>query len=114
MAEDDLARLSPYWRAQLAAAPRLSVWPPMLAPYHAQLVSGLAALEASEWLPSQEIRRGQLAQAGALLRHAAQHSPHHRRALAAAGVDPAGPLTEEAWLRVPVLRRQDVQRARTS
>jgi phenylacetate-CoA ligase len=111
---EDLARLSPYWRDALAGAPRLSVWPPVLTPYHSQLVAGLVHLEASQWLPPDQLRRGQLAQAGSLVRHAAQHSPWFGRALAEAGVDPALPLTEAAWRRIPILHRRDVQRAGAS
>lgn len=111
MDADDVARLSPYWREHLAAAPRLSVWPPLLSAQHAQLVSGLLHLEASQWLPAGELRRHQLSQAEALLRYAEHHCPHYHEAFAAAGFDPRRPLTDDAWLRVPILTRRDIQTA---
>jgi phenylacetate-CoA ligase len=108
---DDLSRLPSYWRDRLAGAMQPSGGPPGLVAYRAQIIAGLRRMEASQWLPAEELRRRQLGQAEAVVRYAAEHSPYYRRAFAEAGVDAPAPLTEEAWRRVPLLRRRDVQSA---
>jgi phenylacetate-CoA ligase len=66
-------------------------------------------LEASQWWPREEIAQRQLHQIGALLRHAAAGSPFWRERLRDARVDPREPLTEDAFVRIPVLTRSQVQ-----
>lgn len=106
----EISRLPPYWRARMASAPHLAAWPPLLASHHAEIVSALAHIEATQWLPAEEIRRGQLAAARALLRFAAQRSPLYRARLRGVGLDLRGPLTEDAFRRIPLLTRRDLQR----
>lgn len=66
-------------------------------------------LEASQWWPPAVIAQKQLGQIGALLQHAAARSPFWRERLRDAGVDPHEPLTEDAFARIPVLTRSQVQ-----
>ena len=109
MPAEEISRLPPYWRSRMASAPHLSVWPPLLAPHHAQIVSGLAHLESTQWLPPEELRRAALLQAQSVLRFAARGSRHYRATLA--GIDLARPLTEDTWRKIPLLSRRDLQRS---
>lgn len=70
-----------------------------------------AQLEHSERLPRPQLRAMQLRRLEQLLRHAAQALPFWRERLGAAGCDPALPLTEDAFMRLPLLTRADIQHA---
>jgi phenylacetate-CoA ligase len=75
----------------------------------------LAALarefEESQWLTAAEIEAKQHRQLVALATHAAAHSPHFARRLAAAGLAPRDLATPEGLRRLPVLRRREIQQA---
>lgn len=84
-------------------------WPGILPPKASQLQGLLWQLQQSEWLPPEEIRRNQYAQASRLASHAAATVPFYRERLAAAGIPLGRPLTPEQWRAIPLLRREDIQ-----
>jgi phenylacetate-CoA ligase len=110
MDADDLSGLTPYWRARFSPAPGEGA-PPGLAAHRARILSGLIQIEATQWLPAEEIRRRQLLRVGTLMRLVGEHSAYYARVFAEAGLDLEAPLTETSFCRVPVLRRRDVQTA---
>jgi phenylacetate-CoA ligase len=67
-------------------------------------------LAESERWSAEELRGQQFRQLGLLLDHAFDHCPFYRDRLEAAGWRPGLTLDDEIWSRIPVLRRQDVQR----
>ncbi|MCA9114040.1 MAG: phenylacetate--CoA ligase family protein, partial [Planctomycetaceae bacterium] len=71
----------------------------------------LAQFQQVERLPREQQLAHQLQAADFLLQHVWQQSAFHRGRLSAAGWEPGVPLTPEAWHRLPVLTRQDVQTA---
>ncbi len=76
----------------------------------AELLALQRQFDASQWWPPERMQEAQFRQLAVLLNHAAAHVPFHANRLRAAGIDPRHPLTAEAWSRLPVLTRQDVQR----
>ncbi len=48
-----------------------------------------------------------------LIRHAGRNLPFYEERLRQSGVDPEAELTDEAWQRLPVLTRRDIQTHRT-
>jgi phenylacetate-CoA ligase len=73
-----------------------------------------AQLERSERLPGTELEAMQWRRLEQVLRHAWQSLPFWRERLAAAGYDAAAPLSHEAFARLPLLTRADVQQAGTA
>ncbi len=73
-----------------------------------------AQLEHSERLPREQLRAMQFGRLEQVLRHAWQALPFCRERLDAAGYDPARPLTEDLFGRLPLLTRADVQHAGTA
>jgi phenylacetate-CoA ligase len=67
--------------------------------------------EQSQWFTPERLLEIQMQQLGELLRHARQHVPSYRERIKCAEIDPAVPLNLEAFRRLPVLRRADVQAA---
>ncbi|HEY8015184.1 MAG TPA: hypothetical protein VIE35_05110 [Dongiaceae bacterium] len=86
-------------------------WPPIVAGPLASLVALARQLEESQWLPAAEIEARQHRQLVVLATHAAAHSPHFARRLAAAGLAPRDLATLEGLRRLPVLRRREIQLA---
>ncbi len=70
-----------------------------------------AQLEHSERLPRAQLREMQWRRLDQVLRHAWQSLPYWRERLGDAGYDPARPITEEVFARLPLLARADVQGA---
>jgi len=77
----------------------------------AELMALNRQFDRSQFWPPEEMRAAQFRQLGHLLAHAAATVPFYAARLRAAGIDPAQPLTEAAWRRLPPLTRQDVQAA---
>ena len=90
---------------------RSIVWPSLPAAGSAQIVALLHQLNQSQWWPAEVMRDRQLRQAGALVSHAQNTVPFYHERLARAGLVPGRPLTREAWARIPLLRRSDIQEA---
>ncbi|MGD9536293.1 MAG: hypothetical protein AB7P52_00160 [Alphaproteobacteria bacterium] len=66
-------------------------------------------LEQSQWWSPERLRKHQFHQLAHLLRHAAAKVPYYRSLFARIGFDAAAPLSEEAWLKLPILDRRTVQ-----
>lgn len=77
----------------------------------ARLAALMKQLEATQWLPADEIGARQRGHLRTLARHAEAHSPHFRRRLQAAGLAPDDLATPDGLRRLPVLRRREVQKA---
>jgi phenylacetate-CoA ligase len=82
-------------------------WPAVPDAKSAQLLALLWQFERAQWCPAEELRATQFRQLTLLLRHAAETVPFYRDRLA--GIDLQQPLTAEAWSRLPVLVRTEVQ-----
>lgn len=81
-------------------------------PHHQvkSMMRGLQArLEESQWWPPEDMRRQQFLLLSTLLDHAAATVPFYGERLHHAGYRVGTPLTEEAWARIPLLTRRDVQ-----
>ena len=86
-------------------------WPPIVTGPLATLVALAREFEESQWLTAAEIEAKQHRQLVVLATHAAAHSPHFARRLAAAGLAPSDLATPEGLRRLPVLRRREIQQA---
>jgi len=69
----------------------------------------LYQLDQSQWWGPEQLRACQYRQLQRLLQHAYRTVPLYRQRLERANVDPAHPLDDEQWSRLPVLTRQDLQ-----
>jgi len=86
------------------------VWPAPAGGTQAVMLAALQQLEQSQYLAPDELEARQRLQLSLLLAHAAK-LPFYRERLHAAGIDPAKPLGEEHWERLPILSREEVQAA---
>ena len=77
------------------------------------MLAVLQQLEYSQWWPEQALTTFQMHQLHALLSHAAATVPFYRDRLTQAGFDPSSALTPELWRDIPILSRDEVQRAGT-
>jgi phenylacetate-CoA ligase len=87
------------------------VWPPVSTGTAATLAVLLDAFDSSQWLDPAAIRELQFRQLRALAEYCVRHSPYFARRLDAAGLTPAALATPEGLLRLPPLRRRDLQDA---
>jgi len=83
-------------------------WPPVPSPGAAQALAMLRALDATQWLPAQELALLQLRQLDALLRHAWATVPYYEAAWSGM-YEPAAALDPAALARLPVLSRRALQ-----
>ncbi|MGB8273868.1 MAG: AMP-binding protein [Alphaproteobacteria bacterium] len=88
-----------------------NLWPGVAAGRGAALLAMQFQLEQSQWWPPEIIKRQQYRQLAQVLRHAGATVPYYQRRFSEAGIDPARPLDDEAWARIPLLTRKDVQEA---
>jgi phenylacetate-CoA ligase len=99
----------------MTATPRSSVrdltWPALVTGEGATLLATAFQLEQSQWWSSQDLQAHQHRQLASLLRHARETVPFYRRRFEEAGIDGDGPLTEQAWSRIPLLTREDIRAA---
>lgn len=100
---------APGWGGSLRGSIPGVVWPAFQEGNTAMTLAVQYELEASQWWPSPVIARRQLDQIAALLQHAAARSAFWRARLRDAGVDLREPLTEDAFARIPILTRTEVQ-----
>jgi phenylacetate-CoA ligase len=66
-------------------------------------------LERSEWWPAERLRAQQFRQLALLLEHAARESAFYRSRFRGAGIRPGRPLDADAWTRLPLLARRELQ-----
>ncbi len=99
------------------APPRLKssipgiAWPAVPGPAASMRLALLQQLEQSQWWSAEALRAQQDRQLSLLLRHAAATVPFYRERLAGIGPRPGQPLAPDAWNRIPLLRREDIQQA---
>ncbi len=86
-------------------------WPPILTGRPATLMALQHHLSKSQWWSADRLRDEQLLQLTTLVDFATRNIPYYAARLLAAGIEPGTPLTWEAWSRLPVLSRSDVQSA---
>ena len=84
-------------------------WPAVPEPYAARLLSVLHQLEKSQWWQADRLQDFQLEQLQVLLDHAYRTIPFHRERLARTGYLPGEPLTWDAWQRIPMIGKSDIQ-----
>lgn len=85
-------------------------WPAAVSGRGMASLSILYQLERTQWWPAERLRDGQQAQLRRLLDHAGRHVPFYRRRLGKVA-DADGDAFWQAWRELPLLTRQDVQRA---
>jgi phenylacetate-CoA ligase len=86
------------------------VWPAAVSPRGMAALSLLFQLEQTQWWPAERLRDRQQAQLKRLVRHASAHVPSYRGRLEMlADVD--GEPFWDAWRKLPILTRQQVQDA---
>jgi len=98
-----------------APVPKSSVagltWPAMPGGAATNLLALMYQLEQSQWWPPESLLEHQFRQLGAVVRHAFETAPFHRQRFEAAGLHPDRALTAEAWRRLPILTRKEVQQS---
>ena len=93
------------------SAHRTIVWPALPSPMAAARLAILQQLEKNQWDAPETIRARQFHQLNRLLDHARATVPFYAGRLPAAGLDGGAAVTPEAWLRMPLLTRGDIQKA---
>jgi phenylacetate-CoA ligase len=88
-----------------------AVFPAVPAKAAATMLAVLHQFRVTERLPPAELQALQFRQLGELLAHASRTVPYYEPILRVAGFRPGEPLTAEAWARLPVLTRVQVQEA---
>lgn len=68
-------------------------------------------LEHSQWWKPEEIKAKQLRQVGQLVTHAYHTVPFYKQRLDEAGIVPKGRITANQFAKIPLLKREDIQRA---
>ena len=93
--------------------PRTSIesiaWPPLPPPQAVRLMALGQQLDESQWWPAERLRDHQLRQLQELVTHAASTVPFYRERLRQSGIDTAQPLGWDAYARLPILTRRDLQ-----
>lgn len=84
-------------------------WPAIPTTRAAAVLSLLFQLDQSQWWPANILRQHQFRQLRLMLDHAYSTVPFYRERLDSAGLRPAA--TPDAWPRVPLLTRRDIQLA---
>jgi phenylacetate-CoA ligase len=86
-------------------------WPALPTGAEALRMAVIQQLERTQWWPPEALLAMQMRQLALLAKHAAGTVPFYRDRLAAVGGLAPGELIAEAWRRVPVLTRAEVQEA---
>lgn len=84
-------------------------WPAMPGGVATKLLALMYQLEQSQWWSPESVSEHQFRQLGEVVRQAFETVPFHRQRLEAAGIHPDRELTLEAWHRLPILTRKEVQ-----
>lgn len=87
------------------------IWPAIPKLNSNILLTLLFQLEQSQWWPPERLRAAQFRQASHLLRHAFESVTYYQKRLGEVGFNPDTALDEEIWLRLPLLKREDIQQA---
>jgi len=86
-------------------------WPALPGRGGAPLLSVLFQLEQSQWWPAEKMRGHQFHQIERLCNYAARNNPFLVARLDAAGIGADTALSDDVWRSLPVLTRDDVQKA---
>jgi len=92
--------------------PAGNVWPFVVGPAVAQQLDLIRRLDSTQWWPAEQLQTMQLRQASALVAFAAIQVPFHAERFRAAGVTVGGPLDMDAFRRLPILARSELQSGR--
>jgi phenylacetate-CoA ligase len=84
-------------------------WPGIPGPVSAQLLAMQFQFDRTQYWPAAELQAHQFRQLDQLVAFCFAAIPATAERLAAAGIRPGEPLTIEAWRRLPVMTRRDVQ-----
>ncbi len=97
--------------ARLRSSTKGIAWPALPGTRGATLLAILHQLEQSQWWPAAEIEAHQFHQLEQLVARARRGVPFYRARLKTVAARPAGTLDREAWRRIPILTREEVQQA---
>src|SRR5215510_8204829 len=86
-------------------------WPVVASAPASAVLAMLFQLERSQWWPAEVMRRHQFQQLQRVLEHAHRTVPFYRERLDALGWASGQPVSPEQWLRLPTLRRRELQQA---
>src|SRR5919109_3051797 len=86
-------------------------WPALPDARGVVVLALLQQFEQSQWWPAEVLRRRQFEQLELLLLHASAFAPFYAERLERAGYRPDRPLSEDVWLSIPRLTREDLQTA---
>jgi len=89
-------------------------WPSLPDRSGQRIPSLLHRLNQTQWLSAKEIRGLQFFQLRAVVGYTLGNNPQYSRRLARAGIHVAQDMTPEAWKRVPVMTRDDLQQKEDS
>ena len=86
-------------------------WPALPTGAEAMRMAVIHQMEQTQWWPPEALLAMQMRQLALLAEHAAQTVPFHRDRLGAVAGRTPGELTAEAWRKIPVLTRAEIQEA---
>lgn len=90
-----------------------SFWPAIPNSENSRTWAAYLELDRTQWLPANEIERGQMAQLRLLLEHAVQHVPHYRKVLAERKIQPSDFRSLTDLSQLPLLTRNELLAAPT-
>jgi len=90
------------------------IWPAIVGGKHATYLSLLFQMEQSQWWSEEELVSAQLEQLSVLLQHAVTTVPYYKKCYGEIPFDFSGRLTMNEWRRLPILTRDDLQKAGNS
>ena len=109
------ARMTQIESPQIMGAPRSQLagvlWPAIADPQEVQVLALQFQFERTQWWPESQLLAHQMTQIQSLVDHAARTVPFYRDRLAPVHGLASGTLTLDAYRRVPLLRRADIQQA---
>ena len=86
-------------------------WPAVPESTGSALLAILFQLEQSQWWSAERLLERQMEQLGLLLAHAERSVPFYRKRFERTGATAKGRLSLDEWLRLPLLRRAEIQAA---
>lgn len=84
-------------------------WPGLPGAEGSGILALLYQMQQTEWLPPAAIEAQQYHQLSSLVVYAARRVPFYRERLAAAGIEAGRRVTPQAWRRLPLLTREEIQ-----
>jgi phenylacetate-CoA ligase len=90
------------------------VWPAIVGGRQATYLSLQFQMEQSQWWSEDELVSAQLEQLSLLLQHAVTTVPYYKKRYGEIPFDFSGRLTLNEWRRLPILTRDDLQKAGNS